>query len=101
MDQGGMTRCWDEYDRQERYAFRVKGTQVSCVKFIWSMNCLAVGHRNGQVSFWNLDSGSRCVYQGSPATNGSSSCAWGYLSVADLLVLYSFVHTFLHGFILN
>ncbi len=59
VDQNGMTRCWDEFDRLERYTFRIKGTQITCVKFLWNMNCLAVGHRNGQLSFWHLDAGTR------------------------------------------
>ena len=36
IDQEGMCRCWDEYDKSERYSFRAKGTQV--YQFAWKMS---------------------------------------------------------------
>ena len=54
-------RCWNENDGTESYRFKDKsGSEITCVRVIWSLNCIATGHENGLVSLWHGDSGS-CV----------------------------------------
>jgi hypothetical protein len=74
--------CWDEYDRTERFSFRLKESsevrrvpslslsidslpptmmsiKVVVMKTIWSLHYIATGHEDGIFSLWNIDSANR------------------------------------------
>jgi WD40 repeat protein len=53
-------RCWGECDGLENFRFKDKSnSEITCVRVIWSLNCIATGHDNGLLSIWHADSGSR------------------------------------------
>jgi WD40 repeat protein len=33
--------------------------EITCMRVIWSLNCIAIGHDNGLLTMWHADSGSR------------------------------------------
>mmetsp|Transcript_1224 Transcript_1224/g.1999 ORF Transcript_1224/g.1999 Transcript_1224/m.1999 type:complete len:482 (+) Transcript_1224:1200-2645(+) len=65
--------CWDEYDRSERYSFRLKGSgEVVVVETVWSLHSVATGHDDGTFCLWHMDSGTKVAskaLRGAPITS--------------------------------
>ncbi|CAE7462462.1 unnamed protein product, partial [Symbiodinium microadriaticum] len=64
--------CWDEYDRSERFSFRLKESgDVVMVRVVWSLHSVATGHEDGVLCLWNMDSGTKVAsraLRGAPVT---------------------------------
>lgn len=66
-------RCWDDYDATESYQFQSKHrSEITCARILWGFNSLIVGHEDGAIVVWNIDSGKFFIPR-SPLTGAVTS----------------------------